>query len=281
MDLTGQVALVTGGSRGLGRAFAQALAAAGAQVAITGRSSGELRQTAQDISTQTSQVLAIQADVTDSSAAPQVIATVEQQLGPITLLVNNAGQLRAVGRIDVVDPDAWWNEIEVNLRGSFLYARAVLPGMRARHAGRIINVASAAGTGVIPKGSAYGVSKTALIRLSETLAHETVADGIRVFAINPGTVRTPMNDYMHDSPDVTATFPEIQQWFRTVYAEGQDVPIEHSVQLVLRLAAGDADELSGYYVSVEDDLDVLVQQKKENQVVPDYRTLRLVQGPTG
>ncbi len=277
MDLTGQVAFVTGGSRGLGRAFAQALAAAGAQVAITGRSSGELRQTAQDISTQTRQVLAIQADVTDSSAAPQVIATVEQQLGPLTLLVNNAGQLRALGSVDVVDPDAWWNEIEVNLRGPFLYARAVLPGMRARQAGRIVNVASGAGTFAVPKGSAYVVSKTALIRLSETMAQETAADGIRVFAIHPGTVRTPMTEYVHDSPEVAKVFPDLQQSFRTTYAEGLDTPIEQSVQLVLRLAAGEADELSGYYLEVSDDLDALVEQKKGPQAVPNQRTLRLVQ----
>ena len=277
MDLTGQVALIIGGSRGLGRAFAQALAAAGAQVAITGRSSDELHQTAQDISTQTSQVLGIPADVTDTNAALQVVATVEQQLGPITLLVNNAGQFRAFGSVDVVEPDAWWNEIEVNVRGPFLYARAVLPGMRVRQAGRIINVASGAGTISIPKGSAYVVSKTALIRLSETMAQETAADGIRVFAIHPGTVRTPMNDYVHDAPEVAAVFPELQQSFRTTYAEGLDTPIEQSVQLVLSIAAGAADELSGYYLEVGDDFDALVVQRKDPQAVPDQRTLRIVQ----
>ena len=277
MDLTGQVALITGGSRGLGRAFAQALAAAGAQVAITGRSSDELSQTAEQLSSPGSRVLPIPADVTDPAAAPHVTATVERQLGPITLLVNNAGQFRAFGDVDVVDPAAWWNEVEVNLRGPFLYAHAVLPAMRARHAGRIINVASGAGLGAIAKASAYVVSKTALIRLSEILALETAADGIRVFAIDPGTVRTPMNDYVHDSPEVAQTFPELQQWFRSVYAEGRDAPIEHSVRLVLRLAAGDADDLSGYFLSINDDLDALVQQKKGPEAIPDQRTLRLVQ----
>ena len=120
------------------------------------------------------------------------------------------------------------------------------------------------------------VSKTALIRLSEILALETAADGIQVFAIDPGTVRTPMNAYVHDSPEVAQIFPGIQQWFRTLYAEGRDAPIEHSVQLVLRLTAGDADELSGYFLSINDDLDALVQQKKGPEAVPDQRTLRLV-----
>jgi NAD(P)-dependent dehydrogenase (short-subunit alcohol dehydrogenase family) len=132
--------------------------------------------------------------------------------------------------------------------------------MRARHRGRIINVASIAGVQAIPALSAYVVSKTALIRFSEALAQETAADGIQVFAIHPGTVRTPMNAYVHDSPEVAESAPHIQQWFRTLFAEGGDMPIERSVHLVLRLAAGDADALSGRCLSAEDDLDALVKQ---------------------
>jgi len=87
-------------------------------------------------------MVTIPADVTDPAAAPQVVAVVEQRLGPITLLINNAGQFRAFGLIGAVDPLAWWNEVEVNLRGPFLYAHAVLPSMLTRRRGRIINVAS-------------------------------------------------------------------------------------------------------------------------------------------
>ena len=188
MDLTGQVALITGGSRGLGRAFAQALLAVGARVAITGRTAPELHETAAQLSSTANQVLAIPADTTDPQGAPQVVTTVEQRLGPITVLINNAGQFRAFGPIGVIDPIAWWNEVEVNLRGPFLYANAVLPGMRTRHKGRIINVASMAGMQAIPIMSAYVVSKTALIRFSEALALDTVEDGIRVFAIHPGVM---------------------------------------------------------------------------------------------
>ena len=112
----------------------------------------------------------------------------------------------------------------------------------------------------LPALSAYVVSKTALIRFSEALAQETAEDGIKVFAIHPGTVRTPMNDYVHDSPEIGKRAPRLQQWFRTLFAEGGDMPIERSVHLVLRLAAGDADALSGRYLTVEDDLDALVKQ---------------------
>jgi len=260
MDLTEQVVLITGGSRGLGRAFAQALVAAGARVAITARGAAELNETAAQLSSAADQVVAIPADVVDPEAAPRAVAEAEQRLGPITLLINNAGQFRAFGPIGVVDPGAWWNEVEINLRGPLLYTHAVLPGMRARRRGRIINVASIAGMQAIPTLSAYVVSKTALIRFSEALAQETAADGIKVFAIHPGTVRKPMNAYVHDSPEVTKSAPQVQQWFRTLYAEGRDMPIERSVQLVLRLAAGEADALSGRYLTVEDDLDALVKQ---------------------
>jgi NAD(P)-dependent dehydrogenase (short-subunit alcohol dehydrogenase family) len=106
MDLTGQVVLITGGSRGLGRAFAQALLAAGARVAITARSARELHETAAQLASAAAQVVAIPADVTDPTAASQVVTVVEQRLGPITLLISNAGQFRAFGLIGAVDPVA-------------------------------------------------------------------------------------------------------------------------------------------------------------------------------
>jgi NAD(P)-dependent dehydrogenase (short-subunit alcohol dehydrogenase family) len=272
--MTGQVALITGGSRGLGRAFAQALLAAGARVAITARSAPELHETAAELASRPGQVLAIPADVTDMVAAPRVVAEVEQKLGPITLLINNAGQFRAFGLVEAVDPVAWWNEIEVNLCGAFLYSRAALLSMRTRRRGRIINVASIAGLQTIPTMSAYTVSKTALIRLSETLALEGAGHGIQVFTIHPGSVRTPMNDYVHDSPQVTERAPQVQDWFRNLYAENRDTPIERAVHLVMRLAAGDADALAGRYVSVEDDLDALVKQFT-GEPSADQRMLRL------
>jgi len=274
MDLTEQVALITGGSRGLGRAFAQALLTAGARVAITGRTAPELHETAAQLSSAANQVLAIPADTTDPKGAPQVVTTVEQRLGPITLLINNAGQYRAFGPIGVVDANAWWNEVEVNLRGPFLYANAVLPGMRARHKGRIINLASMAGMQAIPALSAYVISKTAIIRFSEGLALDTVEDGIQVFAIHPGVLRTPMNDYVCDSPEVAKSAPGLQQWFQNLYAQGLDTPIERPVHLVLRLAAGDADALSGRCISFEDDLDALVQECA-GESAADERMLRV------
>jgi NAD(P)-dependent dehydrogenase (short-subunit alcohol dehydrogenase family) len=253
-----KVALITGAGRGLGRAFAQALAQQGVKVAVTGRTEAELQATVQAITQSGGRAIALPGDVTDRQAVEHTVARAEAELGPIDLLINNAGRLHALGVVADVDADDWWREVEVNLRGPLLCIKAVLPGMIARRHGRIINVASAAGLGAVATGSAYSVSKAALIRLSETIALETGMYGIATFAIHPGTVRTPMNAYVHDAEEVGRSAPEVQQWFRELYAEGNDTPIERPVELVLTLASGRADSLSGCFLDVRDDIDALV-----------------------
>lgn len=275
-DLGGQVALVTGGGRGLGRAYALALAQAGMAVAVTSRTEAELQETVQFIEQSGGRALAVPADVTDPNAVTHLVTMVERRLGPVDLLVNNAGLLRAVGTVAEVEEDAWWRELEVNVRGPFLCARAVLPGMIARRRGRIINLASAAGLAPIERGSAYCVSKAALIRFSETLALETRELGIAVFAIAPGTVRTPMNEYMLTSAVVRQRAPVIQQWFEQLYAEGRNTPIEQSVALILFLASGQADALSGRFINVKDDVAELTRRVEEIRNKELY-TLRLRQ----
>lgn len=274
MNLNGQVAIVTGGGRGLGRAYALALAAAGAAVAVTARTAAEIESVAQAIEQNGGRALAIAADVTDQNTVTQMVTAVEQNLGPVDLLVNNAGVLRAIAPIAEIEADDWWREVEINVRGPFLCMQAVLPGMIARRRGRIINLASAAGLGPLVGGSAYCLSKAALIRLSEQLALETKEQGIAVFAIHPGTVRTPMNEHLHNSELVGQRVPWVQQWIRQLYVDGQDTPIERSVNLVLQLASGKADGLSGCYLDVDADLDALINRAAEIQQ-NDLYTLRL------
>src|SRR4029079_9248415 len=134
--------------------------------------------------------ISVTVDVTDPGAVERMVREVEESLGSVDLLVNNAGSAGPIGPTWVTDPDDWWRCLEVNLRGPMLCSRAVLPGMIARGRGRIVNVASGAGTQAIPNLSAYGVSKTALIRLTEIVAAEVASSGIVLFAIEPGTVRT-------------------------------------------------------------------------------------------
>ena len=211
-DFTDQVALITGGGRGLGRAFAEALARAGATVAIVARSESELQAVAQAIEQAGGRALTFMADVTDRQAIERVVAEIERQRGHIDLLVNNAGVCRALGPIVEIDPDDWWREIEINVRGTFLCARVALPGMLAHGRGRVINIASPAGLQALPTGSAYCLSKAAVIRFSESLAIEHSDRGVHAFAMNPGNVRTAMLNYIAESNEAGQRAPLIQQW---------------------------------------------------------------------
>ncbi len=132
--------------------------------------------------------------------------------------------------------------------------------MMARRHGRIINIASAAGLQAIETVSAYGVSKTALIRLTEALAAETLPYGIAILAVSPGTLRTSMSDYVLTSPLVQERAPLVQQWFQQLFQDGGDTPIGQAVAFVLAVAAGRVDALSGCYLSIDDDLEALVTQ---------------------
>src|SRR6202140_4956866 len=182
-------ALVTGGGRGIGPGIAVARARAVMQVAVTVRSADQLAET---VNLAGGNTIAVTADVADPAAVQSMVREVEERLGPVDLLVNNAGTGGPFGPLWENDPEAWWRCLEVNLRGPYLCCRQVLPGMIARKRGCIVNVASGAGTSAIPGMSAYVASKTALIRLSEQLAAEGGPHGVKVFPIRPGLVRTAM-----------------------------------------------------------------------------------------
>jgi len=165
------------------------------------------------------------------------------------LLANNAGHFGPVGPLAATDPDQWWQALEVNLRGPLYCTRTVLPGMLARGHGRIVNVSSGAGFAAIPMLSAYVVSKTALYRLSENLAAETRGYGVMVFAIDPGLVRTAISESA-----LSCGEPSIEQWFSGAFANQQDVSPESAATLVVYLACGAADVLSGRNINVSDDV---------------------------
>jgi NAD(P)-dependent dehydrogenase (short-subunit alcohol dehydrogenase family) len=216
------------------------------------------------------QARAFPLDVTDRTAVAAMTAAVEQQLGPITLLVNNAAVASPLGPIWEVDADAWWRTLEINLRGTFLCAQAVLPGMIARGRGRIINVASGAGLGVMAHASAYVTSKAAVIRLSENMAAECSAQSIAVFALGPGTVRTTMTDYLAYSEAGRRWLP----WGEAFMESGVTVPPERAAEMVVVLASGRADGLSGRFLELTDDIDGLIERVEE--ITRDDRyTMRL------
>ncbi len=256
--LEGQVALVTGAGRGIGRAIALALSDAGAAVAVCARSQDDVTRVAGEIEGRRGRALAIRCDVTRRQEVEDMVSRVEDALGPVDLLVNNAGQFGPVGPLAATDPGDWWRVLEVNLGGPLYCTRAVLPGMLARGHGRIVNVSSGVGFAAIPMVSAYVVSKTALFRFSENLAAETRGQGVMVFAIDPGLTRTAMSESR-----LSCGEPSVEQWFEDAFAHEDDVSAEVPAALVVYLASGAADVLSGRNIRASDDVAQMVARAAE------------------
>jgi 3-oxoacyl-[acyl-carrier protein] reductase len=249
-DLHGQVALVTGGGRGIGAGIARELASAGARVAVAARTREQVEQVAGEIDG-----LALQVDVTDPQAVERVVAETERELGPIDLLVANAGIGNQGGSTWEVDSSAWWRILEVNVLGVHLCCRAVIPGMLERGEGRIVITGSGAAYLPGSRHTAYPASKAAVCRYGETLANE-LEGRIPVFFFSPGLVRTEMtNDNFGD--DAPWTPPEL------------------APRLVRILASGRADALAGRYLHAEhDDVEDLIGRADEIQR-DDLNAIRL------
>ena len=238
--LDGQVALVTGGGRGIGAGIARELGDAGAKVAVAARTKDQVEQVAQEIGG-----LAVELDVTDEAAVGRAVEETERELGPIDLLAANAGIGSGDDALAGSDPAEWWRTFEVNVLGVYLSARAVIPGMLERGGGRIVVTGS--GAGYLPGASstAYPPSKAATNRLAETLANELAETPVRVFLISPGLVRTEMTEG-HFSGDAPWTPPEL------------------APRLVRVLASGRADALAGRYLHAEhDDVEDLIRRADE------------------
>jgi len=190
--LTNRVALVTGGSRGIGRAVAISLAEAGAAVAINYREkAAEARKVIETIRGLGGRAMAIAADVSNADLVTQMIARVERELGPIDVLVNNAGIALIRGVEDLTEED-FDRTIAVNLKSAFLCIRGVVPGMRARRWGRIINISSGAARGAGGVGPHYNASKAGVEGLTRGYAARLVRDGITVNTVAPSLIQTDM-----------------------------------------------------------------------------------------
>ena len=185
MTLSGKVAIVTGGSRGIGLATARTLLAQGAQVAITGTSQEHLDAAARELNG----VLALRADVRDHAAVEQAFATVVSRFGGLDILVNNAGVgvFKPVAETTV---EEWHRVLDTNLTGVFYCCHTALPLMKQRGGGWIINISSLASRNAFVNGAVYCASKSALNAFSETLMQEVRHDGIRVAYVLPGSVNT-------------------------------------------------------------------------------------------
>jgi 3-oxoacyl-[acyl-carrier protein] reductase len=188
-SLASAVALVTGGSRGIGRAIAIRLAALGAQVAICGRNPGALKAAAAELQKRTGRVFSYVADVTRSAEVSSLVEKTEAALGPISILVNNAG-VGLFGPVHEKSEADWDNVLDTNLKSLFLVSRAVVPSMIRRGAGDIINISSLAGRNTFAGGALYCASKWGVYGLSGCMAEDLREHGIRVSVVAPGSVAT-------------------------------------------------------------------------------------------
>lgn len=240
-------------------------------MSVTARSDDQLSETVKLIEDAGGRAIAVQGDVSDPLLAKRVVSETEQQLGLVDLLVNNAGVSGPMNKAWEVDGDDWWRTVEINLRGPYLFARAVLPRMVERRSGRIINVSSEIGYGLFPYLSSYGCSKAAIAHLTNTLAAEVKEFGIVVLAYKPGFVRTPMAEEAAVSPEAHS---DVRAMYQTSFDSGLDSPIEDVVRRFMFLASGRADAFSGRTLCVSDDEADLLSRSEEIQR-DDLYTLRL------
>jgi len=195
ISLRGKVAIVTGANQGLGLEIARRYAAVGASIVLCARDSGSLAQVRTQLQVHQSDVQvidAITADVSSLSDVERLVGHTLARFGKIDVLVNNAGIYGPMGAIEDVDWREWVRTIEINLLGSVLMARAVVPAMKARRAGKIIQLSGGGATNPLPRISAYAASKAAVVRFAETLAEELQEFRIDVNSIAPGALNTRM-----------------------------------------------------------------------------------------
>jgi NAD(P)-dependent dehydrogenase (short-subunit alcohol dehydrogenase family) len=254
-SLTGQSALVTGAGRGIGRAIAQRLAAEGARVTLVARTRKQLEETADQIRRAGGEALTVEADVTSAQAVNAAAAAASGRFGPVSILVNNAGIPGPYGPIGTIDPLEWWGAQQVNVLGALLFMSAVIPAMRDRGAGRIVNIVSSAGVDPVPHLSAYAVSKTTLVRLTETVDLELRPHGVRAFALHPGTITTDMAHQTIGSPEAQRWVPQGVAMLKGRTPEDSAKDLARCCEVVAALAAQRYDALGGRYIDLWWDLE--------------------------
>ena len=190
-SLKGKIALVTGAGKGIGRAVALALAAEGVHVGLLARTESDLQTLAAEIAKLGVKTTSVVADVADRIAVEAAVKQVQQELGPIDILLNNAG-IGTFAKFLDMEPATWEHIIQVNLMGTYYVTRAVLPSMIERQTGDIINISSTSGQRGAAGTSAYSASKFAVLGLTESLMQEVRKHNIRVSALTPSTVATPL-----------------------------------------------------------------------------------------
>lgn len=276
-DLTGRAAVVTGASQGLGLAIARAYVAAGASVLICARDASTIAAAREELvrmGGDETRIVAEAADVANEADVSRVVERAIAAFGRIDILVNNAGIYGPMGTIDEVDWPAWVRAIEINLLGSVLLCRAVVPHMKRQGGGKIIQLSGGGATNPLPRISAYAASKAAIVRFAETLAEELREYHIDVNSIAPGALNTRLLD------EVLAAGPErvgASFYQRSIeQKESGGAGLERGAALALFLASAASDGITGKLLSAVWDPYTELPQHLDDLTKTDIYTLRRI-----
>jgi NAD(P)-dependent dehydrogenase (short-subunit alcohol dehydrogenase family) len=278
MTLANRSAIITGANQGLGRAIARHFVQAGASVLLVARGPDLLRLTEEQLAplaTRPGQrVCSFRGDVSHPETCKAIIRQAQQELGDVTVLVNNAGIYGPMGGLDEVDWGAWVEAIQVNLFGTALMCRAVIPLFRAGGYGKIINLSGGGATAPLPRISAYAASKAAVVRLTETLAEELREARVDVNAIAPGPLNTRLLD------EVLAAGPErVGKDFFEKSLKQRDqggAPLDKGAALAVFLASAASDGITGRLLSAVWDDWAHLPERREQLGKSDVYTLRRI-----
>ena len=227
IDLSGQVAVVTGGAQGLGFAIAQRLLASGAKVSLWDMDGDMLGKAVAALG---QGVSSKQVDITDLAGLTSVHGEVEAEIGPVSILVNSAGIAGKNAPLEDYDPDEWRRVVEINLNGTFYVNKVVVPSMKARNYGRIVNIASVAGKEGNPNLSAYSAAKAGVIGLTKSLGKELAKFDIAVNAITPATAKTRILDTLTE---------EFIQYMLVRIPRGRFLEVDEAAAMVAWLVSKD------------------------------------------
>jgi meso-butanediol dehydrogenase / (S,S)-butanediol dehydrogenase / diacetyl reductase len=254
MLLAGRVAIVTGAGRGIGRGIALRFAAEGAAVLVTARTESEVRRVAAEIAGQGGKSAWLVADVAEEGDCSAIVAAAHNELGPVNVLVNNAGDYGPVKPIEEISPAEWDRIVAVHLRGAFLLMRLLLPGMYARGNGAIVNISSLSAKSAFSWGSPYAAAKAGILGLTRVAAAEAARRGVRVNAICPGPVtETKMSQDLGRAlgarlgmnPDA-----QLAEFLKNIL-QGRGQTVEEIAAVAAFLASDQASAITGQSVNVD------------------------------
>lgn len=261
MDLQGKTAIITGSSAGVGRAIAVEYARQGANVVCCARREDRLRETVGLVEREGGHALAVRADVTKKDEVENVARAALERFGQIDVLYNNAATFMAIGALWEVDEDVWWQDMTNNVLGPMLCCRAVLPYMMGRNTGLIINMDGGGSSGPFPGATAYGSSKAALMRFTDTLARELEHDGYNIYVVGmgPGSVYTEMWEPQLNTPGGKKWIGELRRIVdEKLYGQPEDCA-RASVELIRVICP----EINGCVFGVETDFQEIAKRAKE------------------